>query len=69
MGGSLDAGPDRGADIASLGLIRGLDFDVVVPWATTAAAYAHTDKSDAGRRIDAILERFKAGESLTTSGS
>jgi glyoxylase-like metal-dependent hydrolase (beta-lactamase superfamily II) len=55
---------DRDAYITSLELIRGLDFDVLVPWAATAGQPCHamTGKADAGRRIDAILERLRRGE-------
>ena len=55
---------DRAAYIESLELIRGLDFDVLVPWAATGGEpyYALTDRADAGRRIDAILERLRRGE-------
>lgn len=50
--------------IESLELIRDLDFDVLVPWAATAGQSYHalTDKTDAQRRIDAILERVRRGE-------
>ena len=56
---------DRDAYIESLERLRELDFDVLVPWAATAGApyYAVTDKGDAQRRIDAILERVRRGES------
>jgi glyoxylase-like metal-dependent hydrolase (beta-lactamase superfamily II) len=55
---------DRGAYIESLELIRGLDFDVLVPWAATGGQpyYAFTTRTDARRRIDAILERVRLGE-------
>ena len=55
---------DRDAYIESLALIKELDFDVLVPWAATAGQPCHavTDKADAGRRIDAILERLRAGD-------
>jgi glyoxylase-like metal-dependent hydrolase (beta-lactamase superfamily II) len=55
---------DRDAYIHSLELIRDVDFDVLVPWnATDGQPYhAMTDRSDAGRRIDAILERIRRGE-------
>ena len=55
---------DREAYIESLELIRGLDFDVLVPWAATGGRpyYALTDRSDAERRIGAILERLRRGE-------
>jgi glyoxylase-like metal-dependent hydrolase (beta-lactamase superfamily II) len=50
--------------IESLELIRDLDFDVLVPWAATAGQPYHalTDKTDAKRRIDALLERIQHGE-------
>jgi glyoxylase-like metal-dependent hydrolase (beta-lactamase superfamily II) len=56
---------DRDAYIESLEHLRELEFDVLVPWAATAGApyYAVTDKADALRRIDAILERVRRGES------
>ena len=52
---------DRDAYVDSLELIRGLDYDVLVPWAATAGGpyYAATSSSDARRRIDAILERVR----------
>jgi glyoxylase-like metal-dependent hydrolase (beta-lactamase superfamily II) len=54
---------DRSRYIESLELIRELDFDVLVPWAATAgkAFYAATDRADAQRRIDSILERVRRG--------
>jgi len=54
---------DRKRYIESLELIRDLDFDVLVPWAATAGQpfYLTTDKWDAQQRIDAILERVRAG--------
>ena len=55
---------DRERYIESLELIRELDFDVLVPWAATAGQpfyVAITDSADARRRIDAILERVRAG--------
>jgi hypothetical protein len=54
---------DRTSYIESLELIRDLDFDVLVPWAATRGQpyYAATDKSDARRRIGAILERVRRG--------
>lgn len=59
--GLLD-GSDRRAFIASLELVRALDFDVLVPWAAGAdePPYAETDREDARRRIDAILARLGA---------
>jgi glyoxylase-like metal-dependent hydrolase (beta-lactamase superfamily II) len=55
---------DRGAYIESLGLLRELDFDVLVPWAATAGRPSHalTDTADARHRIDAIIERLRRGE-------
>jgi hypothetical protein len=48
---------DRSAYAASLELIKGLEFDVLVPWAATRgqSAIAVTDRADTARRIDAIL--------------
>ena len=55
---------DRDAYIHSLELIRGLDFDVLVPWAASAGEpyLATTDRVDRERRIDAILDRLRRGE-------
>jgi glyoxylase-like metal-dependent hydrolase (beta-lactamase superfamily II) len=55
---------DRGPYIESLELIRELDFDVLVPWASTGGQPYHavTSNADARRRIDAILERVRRGE-------
>jgi glyoxylase-like metal-dependent hydrolase (beta-lactamase superfamily II) len=54
---------DRAAYLDSLELIRGLDFDVLVPWAASEAQpyYAVTSQADAQRRIDAIIERVLGG--------
>jgi glyoxylase-like metal-dependent hydrolase (beta-lactamase superfamily II) len=53
---------DRAAYIESLELIRGLDFDVLVPWAASGRDYyAVTTKPEAERRIDAVLERVRSG--------
>jgi glyoxylase-like metal-dependent hydrolase (beta-lactamase superfamily II) len=56
---------DRERYVESLELIRELEFDVLVPWAATAGQpfVAETDRDDARRRIDAILERARRGES------
>jgi hypothetical protein len=56
---------DRAAYLESLALIRDLDFDVLVPWASTQGypCYAVTGNGEARRRIDAIIERVRAGES------
>jgi glyoxylase-like metal-dependent hydrolase (beta-lactamase superfamily II) len=55
---------DRDAYIKSLERIKDLDFDVLVPWAATAGQPFHavTDKADAGRRIDTILDRVRSGD-------
>ncbi len=54
---------DRAAYLDSLELIRGLDFDVLVPWAATAGdlPYAVTSNAEAQRRIGAMIERVRAG--------
>jgi glyoxylase-like metal-dependent hydrolase (beta-lactamase superfamily II) len=56
---------DRERYIDSLGLIRELDFDVLVPWATSVgdSPYAVTGAAAARRRIDALIERVSAGAS------
>lgn len=48
---------------------RGLDFDVLVRWATTRGQPCHavTERADATRRIDAILERVRRGEDRWSS--
>jgi hypothetical protein len=58
------ASSDRKLYVESLALIRELDFDVLVPWAATAGRpyYALTDRPDAQRRIDRIIERVRRGE-------
>ncbi len=54
---------DRAAYLESLELIRGLEFDVLVPWAATGGEPYHavTSQTSARRRIDAILERVRRG--------
>ena len=54
---------DREAYLQSLELIRGLEFDVLVPWAASAGMPEHalTDRADTHRRIDAIIERVRRG--------
>jgi glyoxylase-like metal-dependent hydrolase (beta-lactamase superfamily II) len=54
---------DRASYVESLELIRGLDFDVLVPWAASAGQpyYAVTGREDRERRIDALLERMRSG--------
>jgi Metallo-beta-lactamase superfamily len=57
------ASSDRVSYVESLNLIRGLDFDVLVPWLATRDGpyYALTGKTDARRRIDAIMDRVRRG--------
>jgi hypothetical protein len=45
--------------VESLELVRGLDFDVLVPSMASAGQpyYAFVDRGEAERRIDAILDR------------
>jgi glyoxylase-like metal-dependent hydrolase (beta-lactamase superfamily II) len=52
---------DRDAYLGSLELIRELDFDLLVPWAASAGHpyHAATDRTDARRRIEAIIERVR----------
>jgi Family of unknown function (DUF5519)/Metallo-beta-lactamase superfamily len=52
---------DRAAYVASLELMRELDFDVLVPWVADADGpyLAMTGRDDARRRIDAIVERVR----------
>jgi glyoxylase-like metal-dependent hydrolase (beta-lactamase superfamily II) len=54
---------DRERYLESLELIRGLDFDVLVPWAATVDLpyTAATDARDTRRRIDAIIKRVRQG--------
>jgi glyoxylase-like metal-dependent hydrolase (beta-lactamase superfamily II) len=54
---------DRDAYIESLGLLRELEFDVLVPWAATAGLPFHalTEPADARRRLDAIIARLRRG--------
>lgn len=55
---------DRAAYIASLELIRALDFDVFVPWVASRGGphYSVTSRAGTRRRIDAIIERLRRGE-------
>jgi glyoxylase-like metal-dependent hydrolase (beta-lactamase superfamily II) len=55
---------DRATYIQSLELMKGLDFDVLVPWAASGGEpyNAVTSRAEARRRIDAILERVRRGE-------
>jgi glyoxylase-like metal-dependent hydrolase (beta-lactamase superfamily II) len=54
---------DRAAYLQSLELIRGLDYDVLVPWAASAGEphYSATSNRQARRRIDKILDRVRRG--------
>jgi glyoxylase-like metal-dependent hydrolase (beta-lactamase superfamily II) len=54
---------DRAAYLETLELIRELDFDVLVPWASSAGDpwFAWTDATDRRRRLDAVLARVRAG--------
>jgi hypothetical protein len=55
---------DRDTYLQSLGLIRSLEFDVLVPWAASAGEpyYAVVDRAEAQRRIDGIIVRLCRGE-------
>jgi glyoxylase-like metal-dependent hydrolase (beta-lactamase superfamily II) len=59
----LEGSSDRAAYIDSLERIKEIEFDLLVPWAATAGQHfvAATDKADAGRRIDAMVERLRRG--------
>jgi glyoxylase-like metal-dependent hydrolase (beta-lactamase superfamily II) len=52
---------DPAAYAASLELMRELEFDVLVPWAASADQpyYAETDREDARRRLDVLIERVR----------
>jgi glyoxylase-like metal-dependent hydrolase (beta-lactamase superfamily II) len=54
---------DRARYLESLELIKSLDFNVLVPWATTRGQpwFAMTDVRDARQRIDWIIERVRGG--------
>lgn len=54
---------DRGAYLESLALLRDVDFDVLVPWAASVGGPFHavTDRADARRRINALIDRIWAG--------
>jgi glyoxylase-like metal-dependent hydrolase (beta-lactamase superfamily II) len=55
---------DRAAYLESLELLRGLEFDVLVPWAASAGQPYHAvaGHAEARRRIDAMIERIRRGE-------
>jgi glyoxylase-like metal-dependent hydrolase (beta-lactamase superfamily II) len=55
---------DRERYLESLGLIRELDFDVLVPWVASADGeyYAVTSRAETTRRVEAIIHRVSRGE-------
>src|SRR5918999_4794043 len=55
---------DLNSYLASLALMRGLEFDVLVPWAATGGEpyFAVTSGADARRRIGAIIDRVRRGD-------
>lgn len=55
---------DRESYLASLDVIRDLEFDVLVPWAASVGEgpVVMTDGTDRRRRISAILDRLWRGE-------
>ncbi|HEY8583675.1 MAG TPA: MBL fold metallo-hydrolase [Capillimicrobium sp.] len=59
----LDGISDREAYLESLALLRGLDFDLLAPGVTPIEQPAWHDVApgEAARRIDAIIERVRAG--------
>ena len=59
----LDGVSDRETYVASLELLRGLDFDVLVPGIVSGGGPGHvlTDPVDARERIDAVVARLRAG--------
>lgn len=60
----LDGISDRERYVESLELLRGLDFDVLVPGIASEGQRYHqvVDHGEARGRIDAIAERLRAGE-------
>jgi hypothetical protein len=56
---------DRERYVESLGLIRGLEFDVIVPSVARSGEPTHTlvDKAEAERRLDALIDRVRHGSS------
>ncbi len=58
----LDPG-GRADYLDSLAILRGIDFDVLVPWGVGEADpyYFEVDEADARRRIDAIISRLRSG--------
>lgn len=53
---------DRETYIASLELLRTVDFDVLVPWAASADGPWSAPAGDRVQRLDAIIERLRRGE-------
>ena len=60
----LQGSSDREAYLASLAMLRELEFDVLVPWAASRGQpfHAMTDRKNARRRIGAIIDRLRRGE-------
>lgn len=60
----LDGVSDRERYLESLDVIRGLDFDLLVPSLATSGQpyYEFVERTEAERRIDAIIERVRRGE-------
>jgi Metallo-beta-lactamase superfamily len=54
---------DRGAYLESLAMMRGLDFDVLVPWVSTAGGPHHalTDAADTRRRLNGLIDEIWRG--------
>jgi len=65
VGAGIDGLSDQRPYIESLGLIRELDFDLVVPGIASEGEpfVAHVEKAEARRNIDGIIERLRRGES------
>jgi hypothetical protein len=59
-----DGDSDRARYLESLELIRGLEFDLLVPDLATAGQsfYELVDRGEVEPRIDAIIERLRRGE-------
>jgi glyoxylase-like metal-dependent hydrolase (beta-lactamase superfamily II) len=55
---------DRDAYLASLSLLMGLDFDILVPWGSEEGQpYAYgVSKAQAQEKLGSIVERLQAGE-------
>jgi len=60
----LDGASDRERYLESLELIRGLEFDLLLPSLATAGRsfYEFVGRGEAERRIEAIIERVRRGE-------